>query len=65
MLQFQGEQYNIEELIYIQSALMMIQVKGEQARQLVYLQDKTQKLIEMANAQVEPTPTSTPPGKRK
>lgn len=65
MLQFQGEQYNIEELIYIQSALMMIQVKGEQARQLVYLQDKTQKLIEMANAQVESTSTSTPPGKRK
>ncbi len=65
MLQFQGEQYNIEELIYIQSALMMIQVKGEQARQLVYLQDKTQKLIEMADAKVESTSTTTPPGKRK
>ena len=65
MLQFQGEQYTAEELKYIYSALMMIQVTGEQARQLVYLQDKTQKLIEMANAKVEPPSTSTPPGKKK
>lgn len=65
MLQFQGEQYNIEELKYIYSALMMIQVTGEQARQLVYLQDKTQKLIEMSTAKVESPSTSTPPGKKK
>ena len=47
MLQFQGEQFNVEELKYIYSALMMIQVSGEEARTLVNLQDKTMKIIQM------------------
>lgn len=61
MLQFQGEQYNVEELKYIYSALMMVQVSGEEARTLVNLQDKTMKIIQM----IEKSPQSLPPGKRK
>jgi hypothetical protein len=62
MLQFQGEQYTIEELKYIYSALMMIQVSGGDARMLVDLQDKTKNIIQMGEAKIEKP--STPPGKR-
>lgn len=61
MLQFQGEQFNVEELKYIYSALMMVQVSGEEARTLVNLQDKTMKIIQM----IKKAPQSSPPGKRK
>ena len=61
MLQFQGNQYSVEELKYIYSALMMIQVSGEEARTIVNLQDKTMKTIQM----IEKAPQSSPPGKRK
>ena len=55
MLQFQGEQYTAEELTYIYSALMMIQINGEQAKMLVNLQDKTQKMIDMISSAPIPT----------
>ena len=63
MLQFQGDQYTIEELKYIYSALMIVQVVGEDARMLVNLQDKTKAMIQMGEAKID-NPTS-PPGKKK
>ena len=63
MLQFQGDQYTVEELKYIYSALMVIQVSGEDARTLVNLQEKTKNIIQMGEAKIEIP--SSPPGKRK
>jgi hypothetical protein len=66
MLQFQGEQYTAEELTYIYSALMMIQISGEQAKMLVNLQEKTQNMINMISSAPVPTPPKKPgpPGKK-
>ena len=66
MLQFQGEQYTVEELTYIYSALMMIQISGEQAKMLVNLQEKTQNMINMISSAPVPTPSKKPgpPGKK-
>ena len=64
MLQVQGNQYSVEELKYIYSALMMVKVTGEEARTLVALQDKTLKHIEMLEAPIPKEP-STHPAARK
>ena len=62
MLQFQGNQYTVEELKYIYSALMVIQVSGEDARTLANLQEKTKNIIQMGEAKIN---KPSPPGKRK
>jgi len=63
MLQFQGDQYTVEELKYIYSALMIVQVVGEDARMLVNLQDKTKAMIQMGESKIDNP--SSPPGKKK
>ena len=64
MLQFKGDQFNLEELKYIYSALMMVKVSGDEARTLVNLQDKAMNFIQMAeNPPILSTPkNSLPPG---